>query len=213
MKLGAHHAAAQGGGADAAPAVGAVGQPVGFVLGLGLVAVHKIAFAPGGHILQHRARKAAVGGHKGAPANVGHTLGHTAGIHGGNALHTPGNQPKALVPPKFIAFVKQHLHAKANAQKRRALGGFLPDRLDQPQGGKAVHAVLKSAHAGQNQPRCGQHGLGGLHKFHLRAAIFGGAPHAQQIAEAVVDNAHFHKRTSTPPARISCFSSGTVALP
>ena len=213
MKLGADHAAAHSGGADASPAVGAVGQPVSFVLGLGLVAVYKIAFAPGGYILQHRACKAAVGGHKGAPANVGHTLGRTAGIHGGNALHTPGDQPKALVQPKFIAFVKQHLHAKANAQKRRALGGFLPDRLDQPQGGKAVHAVLKSAHAGQNQPRCGQHGLGGLHKFHLRTAIFGGAPHTQQIAEAVVDNAHLHKRTSTPPARISCFSSGTVALP
>ena len=81
MKLAAQYAAVGGGGAHGAAAVAGVGQAVGLICGLCLVAVYEIAFLPGRDRGQSRARKigAAAGGPQAVPADVGHPLGIAVG--------------------------------------------------------------------------------------------------------------------------------------
>ena len=135
-------------------------------------------------------------------------------IGGRNPHHAAGNQPQALVQAELLGFVKQHLHAQADAQQRRACGGFLADRLNQAQLFQPGHAVLERTHTGQYQRIGGQHILGLAGHQGFGAKMGKGVLHAQQVRQAIVDDRHlFHtRRTSTPPARMSSFSSATVSF-
>ena len=148
------------------------------------------------------------------PTDVGHLLWPPLHIGRRDLHHPPRDQPQPLVQAELLGFVKQHLHAQADAQQRRACGGFLPDRLDQPQLFQPGHAVLERTHAGQYQRIGSQHILGLAGHQGFGAKMGKGVLHAQQVRQAIVDDRHlFHtRRTSTPPARMSSFSSATVSF-
>ena len=204
------------GGANCPAAVHGVGQTVRLIGGLRLVAVDEIALLAGRHPGQHGAGKIGASARRvqRVPADMRYLLRAALHIGGRNPHHAAGNQPQALVQAELLGFVKQHLHAQADAQQRRACGGFLADRLDQPQLFQPGHAVLERTHAGQYQRIGGQHILGLAGHQGFGAKMGKGVLHAQQVRQAIVDDRHlFHTwRTSTPPARMSSFSSATVSF-
>ena len=204
------------GGANCPAAVHGVGQTVGLIGGLRLVAVDEIALLAGRYPGQHGAGKIGASARRvqRVPADMRYLLRAALHIGGRNPHHAAGNQPQALVQAELLGFIKQHLHAQADAQQRRACGGFLADRLDQPQLFQPGHAVLERTHAGQYQRIGGQHILGLAGHQGFGAKMGKGVLHAQQVRQSIVDDRHpFHtRRTSTPPARMSSFSSATVSF-
>ena len=110
----------------------------------------------------------------------------------GDLYHTARNKPKALVQAELLRLVKQHLHSQADAQQRRARGGLLPNRLDQPQPRQTVHAVLERANARQHQLFRGQHirRVTGQQRFGPKVGKR--MADAQQVGQAVVNHCYLH---------------------
>ena len=148
------------------------------------------------------------------PADMRHPLGNAPHVGSGQAGHPAMDQAQALVLAKFFGGVEQHLHAQADAQQRRACGSLAADGFHQPQPPQPRHAVPESPHPRQHQ------GVGGLHRRGVAGEQrFGPAMgkcilNAAQVGKTIINDRYSHTlRTSTPPARISSFSSGTVSLP
>ena len=94
----------------------------------------------------------------------------------------------------LVAFFKQKLHPKADAQQRLLLGLLLNDR-HKAGGGELRHGVAEGPHAGQDQPvRCPDHGrvrrddgfLPQMGKARLQA---------EQVAHTIIDD---RDHTSSP---------------
>ena len=142
-----------------------------------------------------------------------HPLGLAVGIGVRYFHNAPRYQPQSGVQTELLGFVKQHLHPKADTQQRRARGGLLAYRLHKAQLFQTVHTVPKRPDAGQYQRFRGQNIRGLVRNQRLCPKMRKGVLHAEQIGQAVVNNCHLHtRRTSTPPARMSSFSSCTVSF-
>ena len=152
---------------------------------------------------------------QGAPSDVGHLEGRALRRFFRQRLHRALHKAQTFVQAPLGAGIQQHLHAEADAQEGRALPCLLQKRLHQPLTVQLRHAVGKSAHAGQHQRPGAQDvpRLGG--KAHIRAAVLQCTAHAQKIAAPVIHHCYHrsHRLTSTPRARTSSFSAGTLVLP
>ena len=144
---------------------------------------------------------------------MGHALRRAVRVHAGNALHSPGDQSQPPVTSELITFIEEHLHAQADAQKRRAYSAFIGDGIRQRKTGEARHAVLERAHAGKHQRLRGQDAAAAAGNLHLRTEILKGTPHAEQIRKPVIDHCYLHfQRTSIPCSRMPALSCGTVVF-
>ena len=202
-------------GADLPPAVGRVGQTVRALQGLCLIAVDEIALLPCAQLRQRGAGKisTAPAGIERLPADVRHPLGAAVRIGAGDFDYPAGDQPQPLMQAEFLRLVKQHLHTKADTQQRRTGSGLLPDRLDQAQLFQPGHAVPERPDPRQHQRIGAQHLRRVTRQQRFCPEARKGMLHAEQVGQAVINDRHLHTlRTSTPPARMSSFSSCTVSF-
>ena len=110
---------------------------------VGMHKVYAIAFL-------YAAKQRAIGLHKmqGIPADMRYF--ESGRDHIGNGPHTARDKPQPRVLAILIAFIKQQLHAQADAKKRRSLLCRLAQRLIQSKAAQLPRSVLKGADARQD---------------------------------------------------------------
>ena len=149
-------------------------------------AVHEIEVGAIRRVAQHgRAR-----GRRGVAAGVPTHVGHLERRRDGEAHHPARKNAQALAGRIFVAALEEHLHADADAQKRRALADGLHDGRAQgsARAVKPGHTAAKCALAGHHDlvgaghlvGVAGDEGVGA----YARQRLF----HAAQVAAAAVDN-------------------------
>ena len=112
--------------------------------------------------------------------------------HVGDGPHAAADQSQPLVFAIFVALVKQHLHAEADAQQRLAARRLVLHHGVHAAFSQLVRRVAERAHAGQQHlVRPADHRrVGGHHRLLPDGGE--GALQGEQVAHAIVNDRYHH---------------------